>query len=328
MPDLMSFQGEDRVRVFFSHSGIYYIWPDTKKTVQGLGALDLFLTHYVELSETAALADYVIATYDQLETPAMSQFIEMVGDIRPGYDWHEPYAFYGSAAVTPPDGADLMESCQIYCRVARKLGLSLDHVNFSIVGGVLDTHPIDLTREPTTDKIFEMMCAGGAMPLAEGRKHPHGALFEEARGVVKPRDPDCTARLQLAEAVMLGQFAQVGAEEPLARRKTRRDYPFRLICRGIPNVTNSAPRPAGILRTGYNPLWMQPDEIESLGLNGGDAVEFRSRHDAIAGYVEADQSLRRGVVAMSHGFGIKPDEQYAPRALRSVRHNVSCSSIS
>src|SRR5262249_20240849 len=133
------------------------------------------------------------------------------------------------------------------------------------------------------------------------------------RETVKPRDPNCIARLQLADPAMLSQLAEVRAENPLARRKTSAEFPFQFIGRRMQNSTNSSPRPGGIVRTGYNPLWMHPDDMEQLMLKIGDEVEVRSRHGAIPGFVDADRNLRRGVVAMTHGFGAKPNSNHNPR---------------
>jgi anaerobic selenocysteine-containing dehydrogenase len=311
LPDLMMSEGPDRIRALFLHGGAYYAWPDTNKTVKALDELDLFVMHDVEFSGTAAHADYVIATYDQLETPAMSALNESVGDLHPGYDWNEPYAFYHPALLPPPEGAELMESWQIYYRVAQKLGLPLSY----IVYGGARTEPVafDMENEPTADDIYEMICNGSAVPLSEVKKHPHGAIFDKAREVVGPRDPECTARLQLADAVMLEQLAEVRAEDPLARRRTGSDYPFQLVCRRMQGSTNSAPRPEGVIRTGYNPLWMHPVDMAALDVRNGDEVEIRSRHGAIPGFVEADADMRPGVVAMTHGFGPKPNTNYDPR---------------
>ena len=311
LPDLMDTDAPDRIRAFFLHGGAYYAWPDTQRTEKALGELDLFVMHDVQMSGTAALADYVIATYDQLETPAMSQLNEATGDIHPGYDWQEPYAFYHPPLVSPPEGADLMESWQIYYRVAQKLGIPLSYYNY---GGVAkEPVPFDMGNEPVSEDIFEMMCVGSAVPLSEVKRHPHGALFEQCRETVAPRDPDCTARLELADAAMLTELAQVRAEDPLARRKVDENYPLLLVCRRIQECTNSAPRPEGIVPTGYNPLWMNPADMARLDLRDGDEVELRSRNGAIPGFVEGDASMREGTVAMTYGFGPKPTSNYDPR---------------
>jgi anaerobic selenocysteine-containing dehydrogenase len=43
--------------------------------------------------------------------------------------------------------------------------------------------------------------------------------------------------------------------------------------------------------------------MESLGLQAGDRIKITSDHGAIAGIVEPDETLRRGLVSMTHGFG-------------------------
>lgn len=308
LPELMLSKGPDRVRALFMHGGAYYVWPDPAKTLRALGELDLLVMHDIAMSATAAHADYVIATYDQLETSALSAANEQVGDLHPGYDWNEPYAFYRSALLGPPEGSDLMESWQIYYRVAQKLGLPLAH---GLPNG--EQALFDMRVEPATDELLELMCTGSAVPLEEVKRHPHGAIFEQAREFVKPRDPACTARLQLADPTMLAELAQLRTEPPLVRRKTDDEFPFLFVCRRMQGSTNSAPRPAGVIRTGYNPLWMNPQDMVRIGVSEGDQVAIRSRHGEIVGFVEADADMREGVVAMTHGFGPRPDQTYDPR---------------
>lgn len=308
LPELMLSKGPDRVRALFMHGGAYYVWPDPAKTLRALGELDLLVMHDVELSATAAHADYVIATYDQLETAAVSAANEQVGDLHPGYDWNEPYAFYRSALLQPPAGSDLMESWQIYYRVAQKLGLDLAHIT-----ATSERIPFDMTREPTSDELLELLCTGSAVALDEVKRHPHGAIFEQAREFVKPRDPACTARLQLADPTMLAELAQLRAETPLARRRTDDEFPFQFVCRRMQGSTNSAPRTDGLVRTGYNPLWMNPQDMARIGVGEGEEVDIRSRHGQIVGFVEGDPDMREGVVAMTHGFGPRPGTHYDPR---------------
>jgi anaerobic selenocysteine-containing dehydrogenase len=63
----------------------------------------------------------------------------------------------------------------------------------------------------------------------------------------------------------------------------------------------------------YNPAFVHPDDLAALGLTSGDLVEIRSAHGHVVGVVEGDRDLRRGVVAMSHGFGRNPGESEDPR---------------
>jgi anaerobic selenocysteine-containing dehydrogenase len=243
--------------------------------------------------------------------PATSQLAEVGGALHPGYDWNEPYANYQPAAVEPPAGADLMEAWQVYYRVARELGLALEYADFTGTGRA--PFKIDMAREPTTDELYEIACTGSAIPLSRVKQYPHGGVFQEARAVVHPRDPTCEAQLQLAEPHMIEELRRIRREDPLARRKTNDSYPFLLISRRMQNCTNSAMRADGLIKTGYNPMFMNPKDMARLVLEPGSMIEISSRHGTIVGFVEPDGELREGVVAMTHGFGARYGQPYDPR---------------
>ena len=59
----------------------------------------------------------------------------------------------------------------------------------------------------------------------------------------------------------------------------------------------------------YNPAFMNPDDMEMLGLSENEAVEITSDKDTIIGVVQPDATLRRGLVSMSFGFGSLPDDE-------------------
>jgi anaerobic selenocysteine-containing dehydrogenase len=305
--------GEGQIRALFLHGGAMLSWPQQELTARALRALDLLVIHDIELSPTARMAHYVIATKMGFEIPAISLTGEISSMLHPGYGWAEPYAAYHPALLDPPAGADVLDAWQIYYRMARKLGLQL---KFGA-----GKQPLDMENEPTTDDIYEYLCQGSAVPLAEVKNYPHGHIFDQAREMVGPRDPDCTARLELANSTMMSELATVRSEDIARRRKTNQDFPFLLIPRRMQNVTNAAYRPPGVLRKPYNPLFMNPMDLGQLALRDGDVVEIRSRHGRIAGVVQTDRSLRRSVVALTHGFGRNPGEESDPRKDGS---NVNC----
>ena len=59
-------------------------------------------------------------------------------------------------------------------------------------------------------------------------------------------------------------------------------------------------------RTPFNPAFLHPDELASLGLRAGDKVELQSAHGRAIAIVEEDPALRRGVVSLAHGWGDPP----------------------
>ena len=131
---------------------------------------------------------------------------------------------------------------------------------------------------------------------------------------MQPRDADCEDRLDVGNAHMLAELAEVGAEDFETRRQSA-GYPFLLVPRRSYNFLNSSfrtnPKVAG--RKPYNPAFMHPSDLAHLGLTSGDVVTIRSEHDAIQSIVEAEAALRPGLVSMTHAFGGNPDEDEDPR---------------
>ena len=128
---------------------------------------------------------------------------------------------------------------------------------------------------------------------------------------MQPREAGNTARLQLGEPHMLRELAEVRAED-YATRRADAERPFLLVPRRSNNFMNSSGRSLAKLTRGrpYNPAFVHPDDLAALGIASGESVEIRSAHDAIWAVVEADDTLRRGVVAMTHAFGGHPDEDH------------------
>lgn len=57
-----------------------------------------------------------------------------------------------------------------------------------------------------------------------------------------------------------------------------------------------------------NLAYMNPTDLSALALVSGDQIEITSEHGTIQIPVEVDDSLRPGVVSVSHGFGGLPGE--------------------
>lgn len=310
LPEEILTPGEGQIRALFLHSGAMLTWPQQDLAKKALESLDLLVMHDVELSTTSRVASYIIPTKLQLEIPAISQLEEQVSTLHPGYGWAEPYAAYHRVVLNPPEGSDILDAWQIYYRLAQKLGLKLRFSGFLDVPSTASF--LDMVHEPSTDDLYEILCQGSAIPLSEVKKYPNGKLFDEAREIVGPRDPDCTARFDLANPYVLEELHVVRSESIAARRGTNQDFPFLLTPRRIQNATNTYV-PKSIVRTSYNPAYMNSSDLENLRIRPGDMVEIRSRHGAIVGFVDIDDDLRPGVLSMCHGYGKNPGDDYNPR---------------
>src|SRR3546814_20277557 len=57
-----------------------------------------------------------------------------------------------------------------------------------------------------------------------------------------------------------------------------------------------------------NLAYLNPDEMAERGLVNGDWIEIASDNGTLDAMVEADETLRPGVVPLSHGFGGLPED--------------------
>ena len=284
-------------------------WPDQRKTEQALKSLDLLVTLDTEMSGTSRMADYVIAPLMQMETPAMTAGSELIKYFTSGTGIPAPYAQYAPRLIEPPEGSDLTEEWQFFLGLAKRMELELWFVNFFGSGGgrFMESAPIVVAlngeSELTTEELFEQMCSTSRIPLDEVRRHPHGNIFD-VDVVVEERDPDCTARLDVGNQVLLSGLVEVLAEE-FRTKQGDAEFPLRLIPRRHPNFMNSSGITLSALNRGkpYNPAYAHPDTLASLGLESGTEATVVSRHDRIPCVVEADDSMRRDVISMHHAFG-------------------------
>jgi anaerobic selenocysteine-containing dehydrogenase len=280
-------------------------WPDQDKTLAAMNALDLNITLDIKMSATAKLADYVIAPKLSLEVPGMTLPTESLTPYAMGYP--EPYAQYTPPIVDPPEGADVIEEWEFFYGLAQRMGLSLT-LAAAYEWGPDAENPaltaLDMDNKPSNDTLFTALTRGSRIPFEEVKKYPEGRIWEDETIVVEPGDPGASGRLQLADATMLGELQEV-AGEPI-RQNT--DYAYRLVSRRLPDVHNSAGRdiPKLVRKYSYNPAFMNPADLETLGLSSGDVVEITSDYSSILGVVEAEEAIRIGVVSMPHGFGDAP----------------------
>jgi anaerobic selenocysteine-containing dehydrogenase len=285
-------------------------------------ALDLLVTLDMKLAATSRLAHYVIAPKLSLEVPGLSLSMEALEQTYVAMGYSEPYAQYTPAIVAPPPGSDLIEEWEFFYGLAQRMGLALKLYPTRAETGVLrersDAIDVDMVRKPTTDEIFAQLVARARVSLDEVKRHPHGAIFADPPILVAAGDPAATDRLDVGNAEMLGELAQVAREGARAAEVVGR--PFRLVSRRMPNAYNSSGRDIAALTRGtpYNPAFLHPDDLAALGVAPGDTVRIASDHASILGIAEAAPELRRGVLSMSHAFGDAPDRDREYREIGST----------
>ncbi len=85
------------------------------------------------------------------------------------------------------------------------------------------------------------------------------------------------------------------------------------------NVYNSAGQQLESLSReySYNPTFMNPEDLKTLGLESGQEVEIRSAEGFVHALVESDPSLRSGVISMARAWGGVPSDDIHLRSIGS-----------
>lgn len=296
--------GEGRVRALIVLGGNPAVaFPDFERTRRALESLELLVAVEPFPSATARLAHYVVAPTLSLERADTTALMDT---------WYpEAFAMYTAPVLERP--GEVVEEWEFIHALARHLG-----VQIPLAGGVLD-----LERKPSTDELLDSINHFARVPLDEVRRHASGALFPPGEPVrVLPGPAEPSGRLRVAPPELRDELAEVRAE-PLVDGGGYRGgeaFTHRLVCRRLREACNSVGPQLPSLRAKrpYNPAFMHPDDLASLGLQPGETARVRSAHGEILAVVEAAADVRRGVVSMSHSWG-GPDEDAA-----TVRECGSC----
>jgi anaerobic selenocysteine-containing dehydrogenase len=298
--------GDGQIRALFVLSGNPVVaFPDQLLTIEAMKALDLLVVVDVAMSETAKLADYVIAPTMSLEVPGFTLPQEFLPSYSRGGGFSEAAAQYTPAVTTRPEGSDLVEEWELFYDLAARLGLQLEMPPFH--GTPSEPVLLDMQRKPTTDELFELMARDARVPLAEVKKRPSVALYPSPEVVVGEKENGWEGRLDVGSADMMRDLAEYRSTKDVAG--VTDGFKFRLLCRRLQHVLNSSYNvPATNRGRSHNLAYLHPEDLTELGLQEYDLATITSAHGSIPAIVAADKGLLRGMVSMAHGFGGDPTD--------------------
>jgi anaerobic selenocysteine-containing dehydrogenase len=294
--------GSGRIRALFVDGGnpVNAI-PDQREVVQALSQLDLLVTIDPFMTSTARLSHYILPPTMMFEradltTRDYEQFVLF-----------RPYACYTDAVVQPPPGSELVDDWYPFWALAQRLGRTIE----------FDGVPLDMQRRPDTDELLAILARNGAVPFAELKQLGAGRIFDLAPQFVLPAAGK--ARFEVAPADIVQELEEVLTEEA-PQHASRKPFPFRLAVRRMRDVQNTMYHhlPAIRRRVPYNPAWLHPEDLQSLGLEDGELAAIISEHGQIPAIVRSDPTVRKGVVSITHGWGGLPGE---PTDYRQVGSN-------
>ena len=262
--------------------------PNQEKVVQALSSLDLLVSMDPVLNETTRLAHYILPPTLQYERPDLPMPLDY-----PNY-WPKPFSQCAEVIVSPPDGSEVIEEWRALWEIGRRMGCRMRFCG----------HELDGETPPTPEQLLEWMAEKSKVPLAEIRRYPSGKLHDVPEVVVLPPREGYEGCFDL--------LPQDVAEELIAYRQScdPPGYPFRLASRRLRDVMNSTLRDVKAVRarTPHNPAFLHPEDMAMLGLARGDRVEISSENGSVVARVAPDETVRRGVVSISHSWGGLPGD--------------------
>ena len=285
--------GEGRVRALISVGGNPVgAWPDQLKTIEAMKHLDLNVSIDIKMSQTAKMADYVIAPKLSLERPDLTVLTD---------SWYpEPYAHYTPAMVEAED--DVMEEWEFFWGIAHRLGTEIN----------LPAGPLPMDTKPTTDEVLDVVAGKSRIPLDEVRAVDGGAIFEREPVRVAPKAAGTDARLDAAPPDLVEEIAEVRAQPIVegAGYLPGEDFSHRLISRRLREFYNSSGRDiAGLTARdgGTNPAFMNPRDAAQYGIEDGAIIEIESSRATILGVAAFADDVPSGVISMAHSWGDVPE---------------------
>jgi anaerobic selenocysteine-containing dehydrogenase len=286
--------------------------PDKQKMLEALRSLELLVVIDPHMTTTASLAHYVIPTTLQFERPDIP--------ITLGFPLYlDAWTQYTPAIVSPPREAEVVDDWYVFWSLARRLGVPLSYAGA----------PLDMNRPPTSEDLLRLGMRNATITLDELKQQPNAIAWDPSRAsIVKPARAGATGRFTVAPDDGLQEIASVIAE------RSSDAHPFRLVARRSRDLNGSIGHqtPSVRRRNPFNPLYMNPQDMERLGIQSGDWVEITSDAGRIPGIAQADLTMRESVVAMHHNWGYLDNDEaeYAQHGASTnflIRNDVAYETI-
>ncbi|PNE03329.1 oxidoreductase [Alcanivorax sp. MD8A] len=244
-----------------------------------LEKLDLLIVIDLFRNATGEYAHYLLPAADMLERPDLN-----ICGLGMQY---QPHVQYTDAVV--PAAGERKEEWWILSSLLQHMGMKAP-----------------LLDQPNPFGRLEHMMARHQLSVDSLKAAPSGTVVLDTQSIGRfysdfvqtdDRRVDCCPPL-FADAIALAreQFQALKDQAP--------DY--RLINLRTNYMHNSWYQNVAKLKRGkhdHNPLHMHPQDMATLGLTDGDPLEVSNEYGEVTALARSDNSLRPGVVAMTHGWG-------------------------
>jgi len=282
LPDAMYAKGVGRVAALIVDGGNPVNAIPGSSTPAAFAELDLLVTIDPFMTETAKVSHYI------LPPPMMLERYDIPNPTYEPHIFQVPYVQYSRPVLDRPEGSELIDDWRVFWELGHRLNLPLQ------LGGT----PLDFDSIPDDESMIAQIAANSSVPFEIIRQAEEGEIIDVVPQMVLPGQSD--ARFAVAPPDVIKELATLHLEFPQDRKR-----PFRFAMRRMREVQNTMyhdlPSIRKVIR--INPVWMHPSDMADLDLSSDDIAEISSAHGAIEGPVRSDPTMRRGVVAVTHGWG-------------------------
>lgn len=284
--------GPGQVKCLISCGGnLANLMPDQKKMQRAFDALELKVSVEPYMTNTARLADYIfppLLQYERSDLPVSAYGFAF---------FREPWVQYAPALLKPPKGSEVIEEWYFFWALAKRLGKTM----------TFSGHVLDMDKGPTNDELLAMRTQHPLAPLDEIKTHRSGKIYYEAQTTVLPPRAESTATFDVIPEDVSMELAELATE---LKANNGKQFTHLLSSRRMRDFYNTIGMflPTTRKRNPFNPAYLNPEDLAADGLTSGDRIQITSDHAQISAIVQADPTLRRGVVSMAHAWGPLPGE--------------------
>ncbi len=305
LADEIETPGPRQVRALFVTGGNPLLtMANAGRLREAFARLELLVATDIQLSETAALAHYVLPATSPLERPDLPFVFPLMLGLQ-----SRPY-LQATERVVRPDGEQRDEAA-IYLDLARASGVSLFGSRLAQrlleLGKWLASRrrPDEQPAVPQRLLLSALLRATGQQGFARLLRAPHGVARPGRRGgdFLGRRVVTDDGRVQLAPEVLVREAEKLEAHFARERADAGR---FKLITKRAHATHNSWTHNieefvSGERHTNY--LYVHPQDAARLGLAAGDHADVSTRTATVRVPVRLLADLMPGTVALPHGWG-------------------------
>ena len=291
IPDEILVPGKDKIRAMVVFGGNPVIaLVDPEKTTKAFNDLDLLVTLDVAETETTALSDYTLAVSTQYERHDLSAF---------NVAFPKPYEEYYQPVIEKP--GSVAHDWEIFWTMAQAMDLPLE-LKFTFPGVPFKDsaliESVNMEAKPDPEDLIRKIFESRNIDFETLKNAPRGTDFGLGEAVVAAPQEDSGARLDVCPDDVAEDIQKLWQSKAVESR-------YRLAVRRMISVQNSAYRRSDFNQKKFplNYAYMNPEDMLAEGLSDGARIDMWTDSGKIVGTVRSDDTVRAGVVSMTHCFG-------------------------